>query len=247
MPAFRREQSACNLLKNKTMRRNEKSVSVLFLLFSMLFTVCLITANLLGTKQIALGPINVTGGLLIFPISYSISDCVCEVWGYRKARLLIWTGFMMNFFFVLACGICDLIPGAPYWNNQEGFHAIFGLAPRIAFASFLAFLVGSFINAYVMSRMKISSKGKHFSLRAVLSTLFGESADSLIFFPIAFYGVIPTAELPMLMFWQVVLKTTYEIVVLPVTIRVVNKVKSHEGEDVYDEGINYDVLKVLNI
>ena len=229
------------------MKRKETSVSLLFLLFSMLFTVCLITANLLGTKQIALGPINVTGGLLIFPVSYIINDCVCEVWGYRKARLLIWTGFLMNFLFVMVCALCDAIPGAPYWNNQEGFHAIFGLAPRIAAASFMAFLVGSFLNAYVMSRMKGSSKGKHFSLRAVTSTLIGEGADSLIFFPLAFYGVIPTSELPILMFWQVVLKTSYEVVVLPITIRVVNMVKAYEGEDVYDEGISYDVLKVMNV
>lgn len=229
------------------MKRNETSVSLLFLLFSMLFTVCLITANLLGTKQIALGPINVTGGLLIFPVSYIVNDCVCEVWGYRKARLLIWTGFLMNFLFVMTCALCDAIPGAPYWNNQEGFHAIFGLAPRIAAASFMAFLVGSFLNAYVMSRMKITSKGKHFSLRAIASTLIGEGADSLIFFPLAFYGVIPTSELPILMCWQVVLKTAYEMVVLPITIQVVNKVKAHEGVDVYDEGISYDVLKVLNV
>ncbi len=229
------------------MKRKETSVSLLFLLFSMLFTVCLITANLLGTKQIALGPINVTGGLLIFPVSYIINDCVCEVWGYRKARLLIWTGFLMNFLFVMVCALCDAIPGAPYWNNQEGFHAIFGLAPRIAAASFMAFFVGSFLNAYVMSRMKVSSKGKHFSLRAVASTLIGEGADSLIFFPLAFYGVIPTSELPILMFWQVVLKTSYEVVVLPITIRVVNMVKAYEGEDVYDEGISYDVLKVMNV
>ncbi len=228
------------------MVKNEKKVSVLFMLFSMLFTVCLITANLLGTKQIALGPINVTGGLLIFPVSYIINDCVCEVWGYRKARLLIWTGFIMNFFFVSVCALCDAIPGAPYWDNQEGFHAVFGLAPRIALASFAAFIAGSFINAYVMSRMKIASEGHNFSLRAIASTVFGESADSLIFFPLAFIGVIPLAELPILMFWQVVLKTAYEIIVLPLTIRVVQWVKAHEGEDVYDNGISYGILKIFN-
>ena len=217
------------------------------MLFSMLFTVCLITANLLGTKQIALGPVNVTGGLLIFPVSYIINDCVCEVWGYRKARLLIWTGFLMNFFFVSVCALCDAIPGAPYSDNEEGFHAVFGLAPRIALASFAAFIAGSFINAYVMSRMKIASEGRNFSLRAIASTIFGESADSLIFFPLAFIGVIPLAELPILMFWQVVLKTAYEIVVLPLTIRVVQWVKAHEGEDVYDNGISYGILKIFNI
>ena len=139
------------------MDKKTTQVSVLFMLFSILFAVCLILANLLGTKQIALGPISVTGGLIIFPVSYIINDCVCEVWGYSKARLLIWTGFLMNFFFVAVCGICDAIPGAPWWDNDAGFHAIFGLAPRIALASFAAFLAGSFINAFVMSRMKVMS------------------------------------------------------------------------------------------
>ena len=226
------------------MNKKTTQVSVLFMLFSILFAVCLILANLLGTKQIALGPISVTGGLIIFPVSYIINDCVCEVWGYSKARLLIWTGFLMNFFFVAVCGICDAIPGAPWWDNDAGFHAIFGLAPRIALASFAAFLAGSFINAFVMSRMKVMSKGKRFSARAITSTVLGESADSLIFFPLAFYGVIPTAALPELMLWQVILKTAYEIVVLPLTIRVVKWVKRHEKEDVYDVDGNYSIFNL---
>lgn len=217
---------------------------MLFMLFSILFTVCLILANLLGTKQIALGSISVTGGLIIFPVSYIINDCVCEVWGYGKTRLLIWTGFLMNFFFVSVCAVCDAIPGAPWWDNDAGFHAIFGLAPRIAFASFAAFLAGSFINAFVMSRMKVKSEGRHFSVRAISSTLLGESADSLIFFPLAFYGVVPTAALPQLMMWQVVLKTAYEIVVLPLTIMVVRWVKRHEQEDVYDKNISYSIFNL---
>ena len=229
------------------MKNKKNQVSVLFMLFSILFCVCLIAANLLETKQIAVGPISLTGGLIVFPVSYIINDCVCEVWGYRKARLLIWTGFAMNFFFVTVGAICDAIPGADYWTNDAGFHAVFGLAPRIAAASFVAFLVGSFVNAYVMSRMKIRSKGKHFSLRAIVSTIFGESADSLIFFPLALSGVVPAEELPMLMLWQVILKTAYEVVVLPITIRIVHALKSKEGEDVYDEGINYNVFKIFSI
>lgn len=222
-------------------------VSVLFLFFSILFCVCLITANVLETKQISLGVFNITGGLIVFPVSYIINDCVCEVWGYRKARLLIWLGFAMNFLFVLFGAIADAIPGAPYWHNDEGFHAVFGLAPRIAAASFVAFLVGSFVNAYVMSRMKINSDGRNFSLRAILSTIFGEGADSLIFFPLALYGVVPTSELPIFILTQVVLKTLYEVVVLPVTIYVVKKTKQIEGEDAYDNGISYSVWKVLNV
>ncbi len=229
------------------MEKKTTQVSVLFMLFSILFCVCLIAANVLETKQIAVGPISLTGGLIVFPVSYIINDCVCEVWGYGKARLLIWTGFAMNFFFVTLGAICDAIPAASYWNNDAGFHAIFGLAPRIAAASFVAFIVGSFANAYVMSVMKIRDGGHRFSLRAILSTIAGESCDSIIFFPLALGGVIPTSELPWLMFWQVILKTVYEIIALPVTIRVVKAMKRHEGEDVYDTGISYNVFKIFSI
>jgi uncharacterized integral membrane protein (TIGR00697 family) len=229
------------------MKKKQPTVSVLFMLFSILFCVCLIAANLFATKQIALGNISVTGGLIIFPISYIVNDCVCEVWGYKKTRLLIWVGFAMNFFFVLMGALCDLIPAAPYYTNTEGFHGVFGLAPRVAMASFCAFLVGSFLNAYVMSSMKIASNGNNFSARAILSTIAGEGADSLIFFPLALGGVVPTDALIPLMLWQVVLKTVYEVIALPLTIRVVKLLKAHEGEDVYDNGISYNVLNVLSI
>lgn len=225
------------------MQKRQNTVSVLFMIFSILFCVCLITANILETKQIQILSISLTGGLIVFPVSYIINDCVCEVWGYSKARMLIWLGFAMNFFFVMVGALCDAIPGAPYWDNEEGFHAIFGLAPRIAAASFIAFICGSFINAYVMSKMKIASNGKNFSLRAILSTVAGESIDSLIFFPLALSSVVPAKELILLMVWQVILKTVYEIIALPITIRVVKALKKYEGEDVYDEGISYGWFK----
>ena len=225
------------------MQKRQNTVSVLFMIFSILFCVCLITANILETKQIQLLSVSLTGGLIVFPVSYIINDCVCEVWGYSKARMLIWLGFAMNFFFVMVGALCDAIPGAPYWDNEEGFHAIFGLAPRIAAASFIAFICGSFINAYVMSKMKIASNGKNFSLRAILSTVAGESIDSLIFFPLALSSVVPAKELILLMVWQVILKTVYEIIALPITIRVVKALKKYEGEDVYDEGISYGWFK----
>jgi len=212
--------------------------------YGILFCVCLITANVLETKQISLGPANMTAGLIVFPVSYIINDVVCEVWGYGRTRLLIWLGFAMNFFFVGMGAIADWIPGASYWDGEEGFHQIFGLAPRIAGASFLAFVCGSFVNAYVMSRMKLSSKGKNFSARAVLSTIFGELTDSIIFFPLALGGVIPWEEMPSLVITQVTLKTLYEILVLPVTIRVVNFTKEHDHEDVYDLDVTYNIFKI---
>ena len=229
------------------MIKQKQQVSVLFMLFSILFCVCLIAANVLETKQISVLGISLTGGLIVFPISYIINDCVCEVWGFKKARLLIWTGFAMNFFFVAMGALCDWIPGAPYWTNEAGFHDVFGLAPRVAAASFVAFIVGSFANAYVMSKMKLRDGGRHFSWRAILSTIAGESLDSLIFFPLALGGVVPTPELPKLMLWQVVLKTLYEVIALPLTIRVVKKLKQHEGEDVYDEGVNYSIWRIFSL
>lgn len=212
------------------------------MLLGVTFCVCLILANLLATKQVQFGPLNLTAGVLVFPISYVVNDCITEVYGYRRAKLIIWTGFVMNFAFVLLAWLADLIPGAPYWTNQEGFHALFGLAPRVALASFAAFLVGSFLNAYVMSRMKIHDKGRRFSLRAIASTLAGEVSDSLIFFPIALGGIVPEKNLLLMMISQVVVKTMYEVVVLPLTIRVVAWLKNTEGIDVYDENESYSVI-----
>ena len=153
----------------------------------------------------------------------------------------------MNFFFVAVGALCDWLPGAEYWEGDDAFHFIFGLAPRIAAASFVAFLAGSFVNAYVMSKMKVRDAGKNFSARAILSTVFGEGVDSILFFPLALGGIVPTDELPWLMLAQVGLKTGYEIVVLPITIRVVRWVKSCEQEDVYDNGEKYNVFKIFNV
>ena len=229
------------------MQQDNQKVSVLFMLFGTLFCVCLITANVLETKQLSFGPVNLTAGIIVFPVSYIINDVVCEVWGYQRTRMLIWMGFAMNFLFVVFGAIADWIPGADYWDGDEGFHIIFGLAPRIALASFVAFLAGSFVNAYVMSRMKLTSEGSHFSKRAILSTVFGEGVDSVIFFPLALGGVIPLEEMPSLMLSQVTLKTLYEIMVLPVTIRVVAFTKRHDHEDVFDRDINYNIFNVFKI
>ncbi|MCI1648167.1 MAG: queuosine precursor transporter [Bacteroides sp.] len=225
----------------------KQKVSVPFMLLGILFNVCLIAANLLETKVIQVFGITVTAGLLVFPISYIINDCIAEVWGFKKARLIIWSGFAMNFFVVALGLIAVALPAAPFWQGGVHFNFVFGMAPRIVVASLSAFLVGSFLNAYVMSRMKVASAGKHFSARAIWSTVVGETGDSLIFFPIAFGGVIVWNELLIMMGVQIVLKTMYEVVVLPITIRVVNTIKRVDGSDVYDEDISYNVLKIKEL
>ena len=225
----------------------KEKVSVPFMLLGILFNVCLIAANLLETKVIQVGSLTVTAGLLVFPISYIINDCIAEVWGFKKARLIIWSGFAMNFFVVALGLIAVAIPAAPFWEGEEHFNFVFGMAPRIVAASLMAFLVGSFLNAYVMSKMKVASQGRNFSARAIWSTVVGETADSLIFFPVAFGGVIAWKELLIMMGIQIVLKSMYEVIILPVTIRVVKAIKKLDGSDVYDTNISYNVLKVKDI
>lgn len=224
-----------------------KKVSVVLMVLGALFCVCLIASNFLETKVIDLGVVTITAGMLIFPISYILNDCIVEVWGYKKARLIIWMGFAMNFMVLIFGGLAALLPSPDYWEGEEAFNFVFGLAPRITLASLAAFLTGSFLNAYIMSRMKVATKGKGFSLRAVLSTIAGESADSIIFFPIAFAGLMPFNELVKMMIVQACLKTLYEIIALPLTVRVVRIVKRKEGSDVYDDGISYKVFRVRDI
>ena len=207
----------------------KEKVSVPFMLLGILFNVCLIAANLLETKVIQIGSLTVTAGLLVFPISYIINDCIAEVWGFKKARLIIWSGFAMNFFVVALGLIAVAIPAAPFWEGEEHFDFVFGMAPRIVAASLMAFLVGSFLNAYVMSKMKVASQGRNFSARAIWSTVVGETADSLIFFPVAFGGTIAWKELLIMMGIQILLKSLYEVMILPVTIRVVKAIKKIDG------------------
>ncbi|WP_342989059.1 MULTISPECIES: queuosine precursor transporter [Bacteroides] len=225
----------------------KEKVSVPFMLLGILFNVCLIAANLLETKVIQVGSLTVTAGLLVFPISYIINDCIAEVWGFKKARLIIWSGFAMNFFVVALGLIAVAIPAAPFWEGEEHFDFVFGMAPRIVVASLMAFLVGSFLNAYVMSKMKVASQGRNFSARAIWSTVVGETADSLIFFPVAFGGIIAWKELLIMMGIQIVLKSMYEVMILPVTIRVVKAIKKVDGSDVYDTDISYNVLKIKDV
>ena len=212
------------------------------MLMGILFCVCLIAANLLETKVIEVCGLSLTCGLLVFPISYIINDCIAEVWGFEKARIIIWSGFAMNFFVVALGLIAVQLPAAPFWEGEAHFNFVFGMAPRIVVGSLLAFLVGAFLNAYVMSKMKLRNQGRYFSLRAIVSTLVGETADSLIFFPIAFWGLIGVKELAGMMAAQIVLKSLYEVLVLPLTIRVVKAVKRMEDTDVYDEGVSYSIF-----
>ena len=225
----------------------KKQVSVAFMAAGLLFTVCLIVANIIEQKLIRIGPIEATAGLLIFPVSYIVNDLIAEVWGYRKARLIIWYGFAMNFLAVVIFRLSIWVPGSENFTHGDAFNLVLGNTLRITLASFAAFLVGSFLNAYVMSKMKILQRGRGFSIRAVVSTLIGEGADSIVFFTLAFYAIIPTKDMLVLVATQTAMKTAYEIIILPLTNMIVKRVKKIEGVDVYDTDISYNPLKIKDL
>jgi len=222
-------------------------VSVLFLLTGVLFAACLLIANILASKIILIGPWSAPAGVLIFPIAYIINDVIAEVWGYAKARLIIWAGFGVNVLAAFFFAVAIFVPAAPFYEHQEAFHTILGSSVRVVFASLMAYMVGSFLNAYVMSKFKLMTKGKGFSIRAIVSTLVGEGADSLIFISIAFAGVFPLQVLLTMITTQALLKTAYEIIILPFTILFVEKVKEIEGVDTFDDEISYSPFRLKQI
>ena len=204
------------------------------MILAVVFCVCLVSSNIFVGKVTEFG---FTGGLLVFPISYIIGDVTTEVYGFRAVRRLIWFGFAMNFFVVAMGALVSLLPGIKGLPSSEAIDTIFhidgGMALIVGCASMLSFVLGSMANAWVMHRMHQLDGERHFSLRAILSTLAGEGVDSLIFFPIAFSLPLISGEMTLLallkmMFLQVSLKTVYEIIALPVTIRVVRFVERKE-------------------
>ena len=186
------------------------------------------------TKEIAVvGPIHITGGLLVFPLAYVICRIVCEVYGFQRTCLLIWTGFLLNFLLVSLAGIVDALPGVGDPEIARSFHTIFGFSARITVASCTAFLSGSFVGSYVLSHRKASTK---LAGRFALSSLAGEAADSILFFPIAFIGILSTKDILGQMMVQFVFKTLYEMALIPVAVPIVKRMKEFDApQDEWDE------------
>ena len=205
-----------------------------FLVLAVLFCVSLIVANLMEIKVVDCGFLSITAGVVVFPISYIINDCIVEIYGFAKARFVIWLGFAMNLLVSLLLQLGIMLPGGAEWQHQAAMEVIYGAVPRIFAASFLAFICGSMVNAYVMSVMQrrsatVADPERGFSVRAILSTVFGEGVDSLLFFPIAFGGVFSVSTIIKMILTQTLLKTAYEIIVLPLTVRIVKRLRKVES------------------
>lgn len=215
-----------------------------FMIIVALFVTCLITANITAVKLVNLYGFILPAAILIFPLSYIIGDVLTEVYGYRQARRIIWLGFFCNFITVLAIWVGQVLPAASFWEAQEAYERILGYTPRLLFASFLAYLVGEFANAYVLAKMKIATRGRWLWLRTIGSTLVGQGLDSLVFITLAFVGTIPVAALFLTIITQWLAKSIYEAAVTPLTYIVVKFLKRKEGLDVYDHDIRFNPFSV---
>lgn len=226
--------------------------STRFLVLAVVFAVCLVASNFFEPRLWQVGNLNfqLTGGVLLFPITYILNDALTEVYGYRKARLVIWTAFGLNAFVALMSLLVANLP-APYEESAkplaEGFNSLFAFVPRITLASLLAFFCGSTVNSFVMSKMKVRDGGRRFGVRAIASSLFGELTDSIVFFPIAFGGLMGLDAVIAMALTQIVVKVAYEIIILPVTNIFVKYLKKAEGVDTLDLNISYNPFKVNDL
>jgi len=227
-------------MNNKT----QAQYSIWFLLIVMVFITCLITANIIAVKLIDLGGLILPSGIIIFPISYIVGDILTEVYGFRRARQVIWLGFVCNVITVIAIVIAQALPSAGFWDGQAAYDRILGYTPRLLLASFVAFLVGEFANSYILSRLKVATKGKWLWLRTITSTIVGQGLDSFIFIFIAFWGTSPQAALISAMVAQWLFKVAYEAAATPLTYVVVNFIKRQEGIDTYDRDISFNPLSL---
>ncbi|TAK88460.1 MAG: VUT family protein [Betaproteobacteria bacterium] len=207
------------------------------------FVTVLICSNLIGpAKIVQFGGWPAFGaGVLFFPISYVFGDVLTEVYGYARARRVIWAGFAGLAFASFMAAVVVALPPAPFWENQKAYEIAFGQAPRIAAASMIAYFCGEFVNSFVLAKMKILTAGRWLWTRTIGSTIFGEAVDSALFYPLAFYnsGMIPNDRLLEIMAAQFVLKVGVEVVFTPVTYKIVGVLKRAEHEDYYDRGTNF--------
>jgi hypothetical protein len=208
------------------------------------FVACLIAANITAVKLVSLAGLVLPAAIVVFPFSYIVGDVLTEVYGYDRARKVIWLGFFCNLLVVLAVWAGQRLPAAPFWDGQAAYERILGYAPRILIASFLAYLVGEFANAYVLARMKIATRGRWLWTRTIGSTLVGQGLDSLVFMTAAFAGTIPAQGLLGAVLVQWLAKSAYEAAATPLTYLAVGWLKRREGLDVYDRETQFNPLLV---
>lgn len=215
-----------------------------FLSCAALFVTCLLTANTMASKLIEVGGVVVTVALVVFPLSYVLGDVLTEVWGYAAARRVIWLGFACNAVMVLAYWIGAQVPPASFWGGQAAYEAILGQTPRILLASFVAYLLGEFANAFVLAKLKIATRGRWLWMRTIGSTVIGQGLDTVVFVALAFGGSLPSPVLLRLMLGQWLVKVVYEAAATPLTYAAVGWLKAREGVDTFDYQTDFNPVRL---
>ena len=211
---------------------------------SMLYVTSLLIANITAFKIIAIGPVIFPAGLIIFPLSYIFDDILTEVYGYQYSRRIIWTGLLCIWIFLLVEKVTTFLPAAPFWHFQGAYQLVMDSIPRLTVASSVSYLCSEFLNSYLLAKLKVAYQGKHYWLRLLLSTGAGSGIDTFLFCLIAFLGVFSWEHLVSLIFWQWLIKVSYEILVIPITYLITNYLKRVEHEDYYDTKTNFNPFKL---
>jgi hypothetical protein len=220
------------------------SVSHRFVIITALFVTCLLTANIVGVKLTGLGPFILPAAVVLFPFSYIFGDILTEVYGYRRARRVIWLGFLCNLIFVIFALIGQMLPPAPLWEWQEAYKSILGYAPRLLVASFCGYFAGEFSNSFVLAKMKVLTRGRWLWSRTIGSTIVGEGFDTLIFVTGAYFGA--PFFTPMIILYHWLAKVLIEALATPLTYKVVNFLKRKEAIDTYDYDTNFNPFRILD-
>lgn len=204
-----------------------------------LFVMTLIVSNIASIKVVAIGPLVFDAGTILFPLSYIVGDIVTEVYGYRKMRSLLYVGVVSLILTMTTFWVVQILPASPDWPNQVAYESILGVVWRIVLASVTALFLGEIMNAYVMARMKVRSKGKNLWARMISSSVVGSAIDTVVFSTVAFLGTMPFDALAQLMITVFLIKITTEVIISPLTIKIINIVKRREKIDTYEQPATY--------
>ena len=215
-----------------------------FIIITTIFVACLITSNIIAVKVISVGSLIFPAAIIIFPINYIFGDVLTEVYGYKLARKIIWLGFFCNLIFIFFAWIGQILPAASFWEGQAAYESILGYTPRLLIASFIGYLVGEFINSFVLAKMKILTKGRWLWSRTVGSTIIGQALDTSLFIVIAYIGTPSFVPVMILFHWLA--KVLIEIAATPFTYKIVNALKKQESIDTYDHKTKFNPFLVTD-
>ncbi len=224
-----------------------------FNLITAVFVTTLLVSNIIAVKLVNILGLTLPAAVVLFPVAYIFGDVLTEVYGYARARQVIWTGFLCNLLAVIAIWIGGRLSAASFWSAgvfkdpisaEQAYEAILGFAPRLLMASFIAYLIGEFLNSYVLAKLKVKTGGRYLWVRTIGSTIFGEGADSAVFITTAFLGILPVTALGQAILSQWLFKVAYEILATPLTYLVVTALKRAEREDYYDRDTDFNPVKL---